>query len=141
MVYVLKLLLFFIFHFRLAYTYKQGIKVEGRILCQKRPIPNLEIILMENDLIFDDTLERGITDKNGYFNLSGEDNELTRIEPYIKLTKTCPRDYIPSHHDTITFYVPSNALKYYQNHYKYFYNFGDIELHNFANQLHQFPKI
>uniref|UniRef100_A0A0K0FUK8 Carboxypeptidase regulatory-like domain-containing protein n=1 Tax=Strongyloides venezuelensis TaxID=75913 RepID=A0A0K0FUK8_STRVS len=130
----------FIFIFSNVNAYLQGIKVEGRILCQNVPISDLEISLKDQEFFFDDTLQKGKTDKDGYFILSGKDYEFTKITPYIQLTWTCPKYYIKSHHDTLKFYVLENATIYYHEYLRYYYNFGDIDLYNVVNDLYQLPE-
>ncbi|CEF68440.1 Transthyretin-like family-containing protein [Strongyloides ratti] len=120
--------------------YLQGIKVEGRILCKKVPVSDLEIILKNENLLFDNILSKGKTNKDGYFVLSGKDNELSRIVPYVQITWTCPKEYILSHYDSMKFYVLENATVYYYDYFKYYYNFGVIDLYNVVDDLYQFPK-
>lgn len=140
MIKLLKILIIVNLLFLKGNSYLQGVKVEGRILCKKTPVKNLEILLKDEDIFFDDVLAKGATDKNGYFVLFGKTFELSKISPYIQMTWTCPENYIPSHYDDMKFYVSENATIYYYNYYRYYYNFGEIDLYNFINDLYQFPK-
>uniref|UniRef100_A0AAF5DEP0 Uncharacterized protein n=1 Tax=Strongyloides stercoralis TaxID=6248 RepID=A0AAF5DEP0_STRER len=160
--------------------YKHRVDVQGRILCHKRPLKNITIELMEGDVFSDDILNRTQTDKDGYFNLYGQDEEFTIIEPYIKINHFCSiYNKTEEANSTMFLYLPDTVMNSY-NHYSnsylqgvkvegrilckktpmkissltmywqkgqpikmdilYYYNFGEIDLYNFINDLYQFPK-
>uniref|UniRef100_A0A0K0F635 Transthyretin-like family protein n=1 Tax=Strongyloides venezuelensis TaxID=75913 RepID=A0A0K0F635_STRVS len=71
-------------------TKKQTITVKGILLCDRRPQPNLTVELKEKDRVtFDDTLATVKSDKNGSFVITGSDNEIFSIEPYMNIIHNC----------------------------------------------------
>ncbi|CAJ0585053.1 unnamed protein product, partial [Mesorhabditis spiculigera] len=89
-------LIFFIFlcgNFNYANGRLQKISVKGTVLCKGRPYTNASIKLMEKDgLDADDELGKKETDKNGKFELDGEEDEFLSIEPYLRIRHTCVED-------------------------------------------------
>uniref|UniRef100_A0A0N5BAB3 Transthyretin-like family protein n=1 Tax=Strongyloides papillosus TaxID=174720 RepID=A0A0N5BAB3_STREA len=107
--------------------------MKGRILCNKRSLSNVTVELMEEDVFYDDTLNKGKTDVNGYFSLYGRDEEFTVIEPYIKISYICPILNESKSVNTMLLYPPDTLLKSYSHYSEYYYNFGEIDLYKLLN--------
>ncbi|CEF68439.1 Transthyretin-like family-containing protein [Strongyloides ratti] len=84
---------------------------------------------MEEDIFYDDILNQGKTDKNGYFSLYGKDEEFTVIEPYIKINYSCPIKNETNLGNIIFLYLPITALNSYKHYSEYSHNFGNIDLY------------
>uniref|UniRef100_A0AAF5DIP0 Transthyretin-like family-containing protein n=1 Tax=Strongyloides stercoralis TaxID=6248 RepID=A0AAF5DIP0_STRER len=106
---------------------KQSIEVAGRFLCNGEPLKNLPIQLMEEDVLSNDVLARGKTDRNGFFSLYGVDYELSLLDPFIAFKMECPKGKYFFKNKTINFYVPKRAFKYFRREYEFFYDFGEYE--------------
>lgn len=68
---------------------KQSITVKGTTICNKKRI-SATVELMERDTLDpDDLLAKAESSKEGEFNLSGSEDEITSIEPYLRITHNC----------------------------------------------------
>ncbi|KAI1730089.1 transthyretin-like family domain-containing protein [Ditylenchus destructor] len=68
----------------------QNITVKGQVICDKRSMRNVRVELREHDTFDpDDALNETHSDKDGYFNVFGTEDEIQTIKPYIRLTHTC----------------------------------------------------
>ncbi|CAJ0952697.1 unnamed protein product, partial [Mesorhabditis belari] len=66
------------------------IKVTGTVLCKKQKQPGLEVVLKESDSFTpDDKLSQTTTNKDGFFEISGQDDEWGSIEPYVYIFHHC----------------------------------------------------
>uniref|UniRef100_A0A8R1EJI7 Transthyretin-like protein 46 n=2 Tax=Caenorhabditis japonica TaxID=281687 RepID=A0A8R1EJI7_CAEJA len=68
----------------------QNVTVKGTVLCNKKRVPNVSVILYERDTFnFDDKLASIHTDEMGEFELYGEEDEANTIRPFIRIHHTC----------------------------------------------------
>ena len=68
----------------------QNITVKGQVICDKRSMRNVRIELREHDTLDpDDALNETHSDKDGYFQVFGWEDEIGDIRPYIRLTHSC----------------------------------------------------
>lgn len=124
------IILTFIIFLKFINCILQGVDVQGRILCHKRPLKNITIELMEGDVFSDDILNRTQTDKDGYFNLYGQDEEFTIIEPYIKINHFCSiYNKTEEANSTMFLYLPDTVMNSYNHYSEYSHNFGDVDLY------------
>uniref|UniRef100_A0A7E4ZVY2 Transthyretin-like family protein n=1 Tax=Panagrellus redivivus TaxID=6233 RepID=A0A7E4ZVY2_PANRE len=108
-----------------AYAKEQTIKVKGQIICDKRSIRNALVELREHDTFDpDDTLATIHTDKDGNFQLSGKEDEVTAIKPYIRVTHTCDVQDRATCHRISDFEIPANFI----NGAEYDMNFVNLNL-------------
>uniref|UniRef100_A0A8R1TVD1 Transthyretin-like family protein n=1 Tax=Onchocerca volvulus TaxID=6282 RepID=A0A8R1TVD1_ONCVO len=65
--------------------------VTGRLFCGIQPAPGVRVKLVDDDFGSDpdDDLDAGYTDQHGYFKLSGDTNEMTTIDPHLKIYHDC----------------------------------------------------
>ncbi|VDK46455.1 unnamed protein product [Anisakis simplex] len=64
--------------------------VEGHVVCSMRPLENAWITLYDYDVVtLDDLMGQTLSDENGYFLVSGEEDELFRVEAYIVISHSC----------------------------------------------------
>uniref|UniRef100_A0A0K0DXG7 Transthyretin-like family-containing protein n=1 Tax=Strongyloides stercoralis TaxID=6248 RepID=A0A0K0DXG7_STRER len=123
----LSIFLFIFLNFFIINGRVQKIEVKGRILCQGKPLQFLDIKLKEEDFFFDDILDKNFTSENGNFELSGEDDEIFNIQPYIQFTYVCCEYFENCQHDTKVLTLPNNLTSF--SKHKILYNFGDIDFH------------
>ncbi|KAI1701820.1 transthyretin-like family domain-containing protein [Ditylenchus destructor] len=76
------------------FAYGVSITVTGQLICNKRFLPNVKVALMEDDgvngwLDTDDLITEIVADPDGYFEVSGTDDESGGSEFYIRVTHTC----------------------------------------------------
>ncbi|CEF66890.1 Transthyretin-like family-containing protein [Strongyloides ratti] len=105
----------------------QKIDVKGRILCQGKPLQFLNVKLKEEDFFFDDILDENFTSEDGNFELSGEDDEIFNIQPYIQFTYTCCEYFENCQHDTKVLFPPKNLNL--SSTLKVLHDFGNIDFH------------
>lgn len=69
----------------------QSYSVTGRLLCGTQPAIGVRVKLVDDDFGSDpdDDLDAGYTDRQGYFKLSGDTNEMTTIDPHLKIYHDC----------------------------------------------------
>uniref|UniRef100_H2VZH9 Transthyretin-like family protein n=1 Tax=Caenorhabditis japonica TaxID=281687 RepID=H2VZH9_CAEJA len=68
----------------------QNVTVKGTVLCNKKRVPSLHVVLHEKDTIGpDDKLASVYTNVAGEFQLYGEEDEFSSIRPYIRIHHTC----------------------------------------------------
>uniref|UniRef100_A0A914Q483 Transthyretin-like family protein n=1 Tax=Panagrolaimus davidi TaxID=227884 RepID=A0A914Q483_9BILA len=71
-------------------AYDQTVKVNGTISCNRRVARNVLVQLRERDTFdTDDTLASMYTNDDGTFRLTGTEDEITSIRPYLRITHTC----------------------------------------------------
>uniref|UniRef100_A0AC35FVK8 Transthyretin-like family protein n=1 Tax=Panagrolaimus sp. PS1159 TaxID=55785 RepID=A0AC35FVK8_9BILA len=69
---------------------EQSVKVFGKIWCNNMPLPNHEIKLMEHDTLDpDDLLNTVQSDRSGRYRITGSEDEITTIKPYLRVNHTC----------------------------------------------------
>uniref|UniRef100_A0A914XZL7 Uncharacterized protein n=1 Tax=Panagrolaimus superbus TaxID=310955 RepID=A0A914XZL7_9BILA len=76
---------------------QQSAGVRGVLMCGDQPLTNTLVKLWDDDSgpDLDDLLEEGHTDHRGYFELSGTTNELTTIDPVLKIYHDCDDGIMP----------------------------------------------
>ncbi|VDM94853.1 unnamed protein product [Thelazia callipaeda] len=68
----------------------QTITVKGQLACNNKSIANVNVELREADTLDpDDTLFSIHSDRQGLFEVSGEEDEVGSIEPYLRITHNC----------------------------------------------------
>jgi len=69
----------------------QSVKVTGRLFCHKQVARDVYVVLEDYDRgpSTEDVIATGHTSQLGYFNLSGSHEELTTIDPRIRITHHC----------------------------------------------------
>ncbi|KAI6235187.1 hypothetical protein M3Y95_00024500 [Aphelenchoides besseyi] len=70
---------------------KQSVAVKGRLHCGARPAGSVRVKLMDKDTSLDpdDELDAGYTKEDGTFFLSGDETELSTIDPQLKIYHSC----------------------------------------------------
>jgi len=70
---------------------KQRYAVRGRLMCGDVPAANVRVKLVDEDdgPDPDDDMDSGYTNANGEFNLSGDERELSNIDPRLKVYHDC----------------------------------------------------
>ncbi|KAF7626054.1 hypothetical protein Mgra_00009769, partial [Meloidogyne graminicola] len=75
---------------------KQSVAVKGNLICNGKPSVNTKIKLYDVDTFdFDDLMDEGLTNENGYFELSGSETEISDIEPKINIYHNCNDELTP----------------------------------------------
>uniref|UniRef100_A0A915C3U2 Transthyretin-like protein 46 n=1 Tax=Parascaris univalens TaxID=6257 RepID=A0A915C3U2_PARUN len=68
----------------------RNVTVEGQLKCGSDPANAVKIQLREYDFFsWDDTLNETTTDKEGKFSLYGEECEIGKVEPYLRIQHSC----------------------------------------------------
>ncbi|EFO87225.1 hypothetical protein GCK72_014046 [Caenorhabditis remanei] len=68
----------------------QNVTVKGIAVCNKRRVANAHIVLIDKDTLDpNDELAQIHTNKEGEFELFGEEDEIGKIEPYIRIHHNC----------------------------------------------------
>ncbi|CAA21646.1 Transthyretin-like family protein [Caenorhabditis elegans] len=68
----------------------QNVTVKGIAVCNKRRMANSHVILIDKDTLDpNDELAQIHTNKEGEFELFGEEDEIGKIEPYIRIHHSC----------------------------------------------------
>uniref|UniRef100_A0A0N4ZN37 Transthyretin-like family protein n=1 Tax=Parastrongyloides trichosuri TaxID=131310 RepID=A0A0N4ZN37_PARTI len=87
--FILAIFLFSVFSLTVK-SKKQTITVKGVLLCNRKPQEGIELILKEKDTLSpDDTLSTTKSAKNGSFFITGSEDEVLSIEPYLNIIHTC----------------------------------------------------
>ncbi|CAD5222594.1 unnamed protein product [Bursaphelenchus okinawaensis] len=116
--------------FRAYNAGKQGVAVKGGLLCNGKPYPNAKIQIFDVDRLpgdSDELLDQNISGSMGRFLLDGTTNEVTNIEPEIRIyhkcnfdgAKTCQKKYVRP--------IPSEYIYGIESERR-FYDFRQIEL-------------
>uniref|UniRef100_A0AC34G6M2 Transthyretin-like family protein n=1 Tax=Panagrolaimus sp. ES5 TaxID=591445 RepID=A0AC34G6M2_9BILA len=109
----------------LSFAKEQTVKVRGQVICDKRSIRNALVELREHDTLDpDDTLSSIHTDKDGNFALTGTEDEITSIKPYIRITHTCDVQDRATCHRVSDFEIPADKI----NNGEYDMNFVNLNL-------------
>uniref|UniRef100_A0AC34QDC2 Uncharacterized protein n=1 Tax=Panagrolaimus sp. JU765 TaxID=591449 RepID=A0AC34QDC2_9BILA len=104
---------------------EQTISVRGQVICDKRSIRNALVELREHDTFDpDDTLATTHSDKDGNFALTGMEDEVTSIRPYIRVTHTCDVQDRATCHRISDFEIPADKI----NNGEYDMNFVNLNL-------------
>ncbi|MFH4982808.1 hypothetical protein AB6A40_009517 [Gnathostoma spinigerum] len=76
---------------------QQSTAVKGRLVCGTEPATNVTVRLMDNDRGIDrnDKMDSTYTDENGEFSLSGDETELTTIDPELIIYHQCNKGINP----------------------------------------------
>ncbi|KAM3725325.1 Transthyretin-like protein [Dirofilaria immitis] len=86
----LKLIIFTLSLITFAYCKTQTITVKGQVACNDKSVTNVHVELREADMWTpDDSLSSTHSDRQGYFEVSGYDDEIGRIDPYLRITHNC----------------------------------------------------
>ncbi|CAI4231857.1 unnamed protein product [Auanema sp. JU1783] len=71
-------------------AYDQNITVKGTVICEKRRYKDVTVQLWERDRFDpDDLLKEMKTNSEGDFLITGGENEVTAIRPYLKIIHQC----------------------------------------------------
>ncbi|VDK89453.1 unnamed protein product [Onchocerca ochengi] len=74
----------------------QSVAVQGILLCEGRPLPDHQIILIDHDKLDpDDVMATNITDQRGYFFVRGNESEWSTIDPVLIVRHKCNDGGIP----------------------------------------------
>ncbi|EFO13284.1 hypothetical protein LOAG_15246 [Loa loa] len=74
----------------LAYCKMQTVTVKGQVACSDKSVNNVHIELREADTWDpDDSLSATHSDRQGRFEVSGQEDEIGSIEPYLRITHSC----------------------------------------------------
>uniref|UniRef100_A0A0N4Z3B4 Transthyretin-like family protein n=1 Tax=Parastrongyloides trichosuri TaxID=131310 RepID=A0A0N4Z3B4_PARTI len=75
----------------------QSLSVKGRLLCGDEPAGQVRVKLVDQDYgpDSDDDMAAGYTDIDGYFQLSGSAEELTTIDPHLRIYHDCNDGFTP----------------------------------------------
>ncbi|VDD94533.1 unnamed protein product, partial [Enterobius vermicularis] len=85
-----KIFLLVLFTAVICYAKRQTITAKGRVGCDRRIAEKVLVELREADTFDpDDSLASTHTDVRGYFEISGEEDEVGSIEPYIRVYHKC----------------------------------------------------
>uniref|UniRef100_A0A0N5A6S8 Transthyretin-like family-containing protein n=1 Tax=Parastrongyloides trichosuri TaxID=131310 RepID=A0A0N5A6S8_PARTI len=74
----------------------QSAGVKGILFCNNKPAHNVLVKLYDEDfspIDFDDLLDKGKTNMNGYFELQGYTDELSPIDPKLNIYHDCNDKY------------------------------------------------
>ncbi|KAH7724090.1 transthyretin-like protein 2 precursor [Aphelenchoides avenae] len=89
----------------------QTVKVKGQVVCDKRAFRNVRVELREHDTFDpDDSLRVTRSDDNGYFTLTGQEVELRKIQPYIRITHNCDVRDKPTCKRVSDYEIPSDKV-------------------------------
>ncbi|CAB3406290.1 unnamed protein product [Caenorhabditis bovis] len=68
----------------------QKVKVKGTVICQKRRYADAQIVLVEKDrLDSNDVLDKCYSNREGDFEIAGEEDEIGAIDPFITIRHNC----------------------------------------------------
>ncbi|CAJ0605786.1 unnamed protein product [Cylicocyclus nassatus] len=67
----------------------QSTAVEGKLLCNGKPYEKARVKLYEVDPLIDTLMAEQLSDKDGYFKLSGNDTEWSKIDPKLNIYHNC----------------------------------------------------
>uniref|UniRef100_A0A914C9T2 Transthyretin-like family protein n=1 Tax=Acrobeloides nanus TaxID=290746 RepID=A0A914C9T2_9BILA len=114
----------------LTYAKEQSIKVRGQVICDKRSVRNVRVELREHDTLDpDDSLGETHTDKDGFFSISGTEDEVGTIRPYLRITHTCEVKDRATCHRTTDFELPADKI----NNGEFDMNFVNLNLRGNAD--------
>ncbi|KAF8356094.1 ttr-35 [Pristionchus pacificus] len=79
------------------FTGEQSYRVSGVFMCGDSPAKGVQVKLVDDDFgpNPDDEMDQTYTDDEGRFVLSGRENELTTIDPHLKVYHDCNDGLIP----------------------------------------------
>uniref|UniRef100_A0A0R3RKX3 Transthyretin-like protein 46 n=1 Tax=Elaeophora elaphi TaxID=1147741 RepID=A0A0R3RKX3_9BILA len=74
----------------------QSVAVQGILLCEGRPLPGHQIILIDHDTLDpDDVMATNVTDQGGHFFVRGNESEWSTIDPVLIVRHKCNDGGIP----------------------------------------------
>uniref|UniRef100_A0A1I7XJS1 Transthyretin-like family protein n=1 Tax=Heterorhabditis bacteriophora TaxID=37862 RepID=A0A1I7XJS1_HETBA len=74
----------------MAYGKMQNITVKGTTICNKKRLPDVTVELWEKDTLDpNDLLSKTTTNKDAEFTISGGEDEIGSIEPFLRITHSC----------------------------------------------------
>ncbi|CEF60659.1 Transthyretin-like family-containing protein [Strongyloides ratti] len=75
----------------------QSLSVKGKFFCGDEPAGNVRVKLVDQDYgpDSDDDMAAGYTNEDGYFELSGSAEELTTIDPHLRVYHDCNDGFTP----------------------------------------------
>ncbi|CAD6192640.1 unnamed protein product [Caenorhabditis auriculariae] len=90
---------------------EQSVAVKGRLMCGPRPASDVKVKLWDEDdgPDPDDVLDEGVTDADGFFQLSGSEREMTNIDPVFKVYHDCD-DGIKPGQRKVKFRIPTQYI-------------------------------
>uniref|UniRef100_A0A7E4V9V3 Transthyretin-like family protein n=1 Tax=Panagrellus redivivus TaxID=6233 RepID=A0A7E4V9V3_PANRE len=90
----------------------QSAAVRGVLMCGDKPLANTLVKLWDDDTgpDLDDLLEEGHTNSHGYFELSGHTDELTTIDPILKIYHDCDDGLMPCQRK-VSFTIPDKYIE------------------------------
>ncbi|KAH7719457.1 CRE-TTR-8 protein [Aphelenchoides avenae] len=104
----------------------QSIGVRGQLKCKGRPASGVLVKLYDHDTFtIDDKIAQGRTDGQGYFEISGTANEVSRITPKFNIYHDCD-DWKPCQRK-VSIYVPKSFISR-SSHASKIYDAGVLEL-------------
>ncbi|CAJ0941605.1 unnamed protein product, partial [Mesorhabditis belari] len=105
----------------------QSVRVQGSLTCEGRPYPGAKVKLYDHDTFtLDDKMAETETDSRGYFDISGTENELTRLNAKFNIYHRC-RKTVPICYYKASFAIPYDYVTSGQQASKIF-DAGTIEL-------------
>ncbi|KRX87589.1 Transthyretin-like protein 46 [Trichinella pseudospiralis] len=85
----------------------QKVAAKGRLMCGNKPASDVQVKLVDKDVVSDDVMDKKTTDNSGNFYVEGSADELTKIDPVLKIYHSCDHSLlckrrwslkIPSHY-------------------------------------------
>uniref|UniRef100_A0A5S6QX10 Transthyretin-like family protein n=1 Tax=Trichuris muris TaxID=70415 RepID=A0A5S6QX10_TRIMR len=80
---------------QLAMGNLQRMVVKGKLMCGDKPAAGVDVKLVDKDVISDDVMDKKSTGANGEFLLDGTEDELTKIDPVLKIYHDCDDGWKP----------------------------------------------
>uniref|UniRef100_A0A914CKW5 Transthyretin-like family protein n=1 Tax=Acrobeloides nanus TaxID=290746 RepID=A0A914CKW5_9BILA len=110
----------------------QKIDVTGSLTCDGKPASGVLVKLYDNNkLMWDNLLGKANTNSNGYFDISGKINDITKMDPKVNIYTKCHVGLVRCPRK-ITIKVPHSAINTGNT-----YSIGQIELANkFPGESH-----
>uniref|UniRef100_A0A9J2P4I4 Transthyretin-like protein 15 n=2 Tax=Ascaris TaxID=6251 RepID=A0A9J2P4I4_ASCLU len=114
-----------------TYGKLQTITVKGQLACDNKSVQNVNVELREADTLDpDDSLGSTHSDRKGHFEVSGQEDEVGSIEPYLRITHNCDGGTINPKCTIVDDYrIP-------KEHINGIYDMGIVSL-NIAQEVHK----
>ncbi|CAD5205948.1 unnamed protein product [Bursaphelenchus okinawaensis] len=106
---------------------KQFVGVKGQFKCEGVPYEKAQVKLFDDDkgLDTDDLMAEGWSDKDGWFEITGSENEIFAIDPKINVYHDC-RDTLPCQRK-FTIFIPDDYITEEEEPIKFF-DIGTLNL-------------
>ncbi|VDN55875.1 unnamed protein product [Dracunculus medinensis] len=86
----LKIIAVFLSLLIVAFCRMQRITVKGQLACDNKAIQGVLVKLIEKDTLDpDDLMATTHSDRQGYFEVTGEEDEVGSIEPFLQIIHNC----------------------------------------------------